>query len=380
MMNKFKLLACLISVMLFASPVFAFVTGTPVPTDSRIKTFVYNANDVYRVLTHYGYQMNIEFGEEEEINTISVGDRSGWQITPDENRIFVRAMEDKAHTNMTVVTDQRTYQFDLYSAQPGQQGWDELVYVVRFYYPSDRSHRFAGRSHLPQPMMAAFPSPPVTSAVPPVFQMSQAPVAPPQPMMPSMQAPMQMPSLPPLPPLSAPALPPSSAMAPMPVLPPVSSMPALPPLTMQQAPMMPALPQVPMGQPLYSPALPPVSAPPMASPQVMTRPATPVPPVNVARKPFGMIVPPHVAVAPPPKMPHPRAPFIVNEMGKSAQQLAREYPRGSYRNPMLAPRRLPSLERFMKPSAADEFSSSSMNVSPMGLPLPSTAPGSYIQF
>ncbi|MDG1286095.1 MAG: TrbG/VirB9 family P-type conjugative transfer protein [Rickettsiales bacterium] len=377
MMKKLKLLVCLASVVLWATSSFAYVTGTPVPTDSRIKTFVYNANDVYRVLTHYGYQMNLEFGEEEEIETISVGDRSGWQITPDENRIFVRAMEDKAHTNMTVITSERTYQFDLYSAQPGQQGWDELVYVVRFYYPSDSPNQFVSAPQQARPMMAAYPTAPMPQPMMPQMapqMMMPAPML--QPMMPQMAPQMpsmsMLPALPALPPLSAPAF---SSMAQLPPM--FGSMAPQPSIAMQR----PQLPQMPMGQPLYSPALPPVSAPPMASPQMMMRPATPVPPVNVARKPFGMIVPPHVAVAPPPKMPHPRAPFIVNEMGKPAQQLAREYPQGSYRNPLLAPRRLPSLDRFMKPSAADEFSSSSsMNVSPMGLPLPSAAPGGYIQF
>lgn len=376
-------------VMFFALPVMAYVTGTPVPTDSRIKTFVYNANDVYRVLTHYGYQMNIEFGDEEEIETISVGDRSGWQITPDGNRLFVRAMDDKAHTNMTVITEERTYQFDLYSAKPGEQGWDELVYVVRFYYPPETGTQFAA-SQPAAPMMTGFPMTPV-NAMPAPPPMNMPMIAPPAPMppMPMASAPLLPPMAPPA--LAAPTMPPMMAPTPMPM-----PAPAMPPMAMAPAPMMPpmmappalptpsiappALPSLPMGTPLYSPALPPVAPPPMATPQIMSRPATTVPPVNIARKPFGMIVPPHMAVAPPPRMPHPRAPFVANEMTKGAQRLARKYPKGSYKNPVLAPRMLPSLERILRPEEAAELSASQMNVSPMGLPLPSTAPGGYIQF
>lgn len=134
---------CLLLLLLLLGPINAqaFQQGTPIPTDSRIKTFVYNQNDVYRLLTHYGYQLNIEFGNEESIKTISVGDRSGWQITPAGNRLFVRGMEDESHTNMTVITDKRSYQFDLYSAVPGQRDWSELVYVVRFYYPEEEKSR-----------------------------------------------------------------------------------------------------------------------------------------------------------------------------------------------------------------------------------------------
>ena len=34
----------------------------PITTDSRIKTLVFNANEVFNITTHYGYQSNIEFG------------------------------------------------------------------------------------------------------------------------------------------------------------------------------------------------------------------------------------------------------------------------------------------------------------------------------
>jgi type IV secretion system protein VirB9 len=127
-----------VAALVAPSGAFSYGIGTPLTTDSRIKTFVFNENDVYRLLTHYGYQLNIEFGNKEEIETISVGDRTGWQIIPAGQRLFVRAMEDKAHTNMTVVTNRHAYQFDLYSSPPGEQGWDELVYVVRFYYPEEQ--------------------------------------------------------------------------------------------------------------------------------------------------------------------------------------------------------------------------------------------------
>lgn len=106
-------------------------------TDSRIKTFVYNENDVYSILTHFGYQTNIEFGPGEEVDTVSVGDRIGWQIIPAGSRLFIRAMEENARTNMTVVTSKRAYQFDLKASATDGKKQEELVYVARFYYPSE---------------------------------------------------------------------------------------------------------------------------------------------------------------------------------------------------------------------------------------------------
>ena len=84
-------------------------TAQPITSDSRIKTFVYNPNEVFTITTHYGYQSNIEFGPKETIDTISVGDRVGWQIIPAGRRLFIRAMEENAHTNMTIVTNMRAY-------------------------------------------------------------------------------------------------------------------------------------------------------------------------------------------------------------------------------------------------------------------------------
>ena len=123
--------------LLLFSPLMA-QSGTPIVTDSRIKTFVYNENDVFTVLTHYGYQSNIEFGKGESVQTVSVGDRIGWQVVPAGRRLFIKAMEEKAHTNMTVVTNKRAYQFDLRASdQEPLHPDEELVYVVRFYYPED---------------------------------------------------------------------------------------------------------------------------------------------------------------------------------------------------------------------------------------------------
>ncbi len=132
-------------------PLASAHAAQPIVTDSRIKTFVYNANEVFSVTTEYGYQSNIEFADNEMIDTISVGDRVSWQIIPAGRRLFIRAMEDNAHTNMTVITNRRAYQFDLRaSTATSTIGSEQLVYVVRFFYP--------GESAGPAPMAGSFTS------------------------------------------------------------------------------------------------------------------------------------------------------------------------------------------------------------------------------
>lgn len=119
--------------MLFiCSSAFAFL---PVPTDSRIKTLIYNENDVYHIVVHYGYQSSIEFAKNEEIEATSLGTSYAWKYSAVGRRLFITALEGSAHTNMTVITNKRTYHFDLESKDPGEGVDDELVYVVRFFYP-----------------------------------------------------------------------------------------------------------------------------------------------------------------------------------------------------------------------------------------------------
>jgi P-type conjugative transfer protein VirB9 len=139
----------MIAVLLLASGLWPLVShaAQPIVSDSRIKTFVYNPNEVFAVTTHYGYQSNIEFADKEIIDTVSVGDRIGWQIIPAGRRLFIRSMEENAHTNMTVVTNLRAYQFDLRSsASDAVFGSEQLTYVVRFFYPEENT-RSSGYSN-----------------------------------------------------------------------------------------------------------------------------------------------------------------------------------------------------------------------------------------
>ena len=68
-----------ILVILFSCFAFnsSFCQNVPVTTDSRIRTLVYNPNEVYQLKFYYGYQSFIEFSEDEEIEMISVGERKG---------------------------------------------------------------------------------------------------------------------------------------------------------------------------------------------------------------------------------------------------------------------------------------------------------------
>lgn len=125
--------------LILASSIQSAAAPRPIAVDSRIKTLVYSGNEVFRIVIHYGYQTSIEFAEHEEVQTISMGNNFAWQVTPLDNRLFIKPLEESIITNMTVITNLRAYQFEVQSKSLSYAADEELVYVLRFFYP-DSEH------------------------------------------------------------------------------------------------------------------------------------------------------------------------------------------------------------------------------------------------
>jgi type IV secretion system protein VirB9 len=123
----------LLSTLLLVASGFA-QAEIPIATDKRIKTYVYHPSDVYLITISPGFQTSIEFGEGEQIQTISVGDSFSWLLNPVGSRLFIKPLENNIRTNMTIITNMRTYQFDILSSSE-TEFMNNIAYVVRFYYP-----------------------------------------------------------------------------------------------------------------------------------------------------------------------------------------------------------------------------------------------------
>lgn len=111
---------------------------TPTTMDSRIKTIVYNPNEVIELTFHYGFQSFIELNDDEEISVISLGEAYPWKITEVGKRIFIRPTQINANTNMTIITSKRIYMFQIRSDSYEGKGDEELIYSVRFFYPDQK--------------------------------------------------------------------------------------------------------------------------------------------------------------------------------------------------------------------------------------------------
>ena len=109
-----------------------FSTTAQAAVDPRLKSVHYEADKVVQVQGRLGYQSMIEFGQVRSIENVAVGDSAAWQVTPNKraNLLFLKPLMGKARTNMTVVTDQRVYLFDLSVASSG----NTPMYNLRFTY------------------------------------------------------------------------------------------------------------------------------------------------------------------------------------------------------------------------------------------------------
>jgi type IV secretion system protein VirB9 len=63
-----------------------------------------------------------------------MGDPTGWQISPQGGSIFLKPTEVDANTNMVIITDKRTYYFEMYSKEAQDINDPELAFATRFIY------------------------------------------------------------------------------------------------------------------------------------------------------------------------------------------------------------------------------------------------------
>jgi type IV secretion system protein VirB9 len=104
------------------------------PADPRLVHRQYDPAEVVRIEGKPNVQATIKFGDNEMIENVAIGDSNSWQVTPNKraNLLFVKPLTAKAATNMTVVTDRRTYLFDLVTTSKANP-----LYVLSFIYPDE---------------------------------------------------------------------------------------------------------------------------------------------------------------------------------------------------------------------------------------------------
>jgi type IV secretion system protein VirB9 len=116
--------------------VHAAVVPRPGFADPHIQSVDYDPDQLVLLKGQLGYQIMIEFGPGERLESVSIGDSLGWQVTPNRNAsvLFLKPLERNAATNMNVVTSQRRYAFEL-GVLPKGARTTTAPYILRFIYP-----------------------------------------------------------------------------------------------------------------------------------------------------------------------------------------------------------------------------------------------------
>lgn len=102
--------------------------------DNRVQFYDYNANQVFVVNTQAGLSTLIQLEPDEVIegnNTgLGMGDAEAWSLAVKGNNIFLKPAQALPDTNMVIVTNKRSYAFQLTTSAPSR-----VSYIVRFNYP-----------------------------------------------------------------------------------------------------------------------------------------------------------------------------------------------------------------------------------------------------
>jgi type IV secretion system protein VirB9 len=114
------------------------------PFDSRLRVIDYNKHDVVKLETFYGVTTHVQFGDDEAITDVAIGDDLAWNVVPRGNHLFIKPKEQKADTNVTVITNKRVYSFALVVAKRSirdSKAWKnpKLVYGLSFRYPAEEA-------------------------------------------------------------------------------------------------------------------------------------------------------------------------------------------------------------------------------------------------
>lgn len=147
------------AVTLIATALPAHAADTPpVPAvehavDPHIRYVDYDPDQVVRLTGYTGYQIVVEFGPDEHVETVGTGDASGWQVTPNGagTVMFLKPVVAGRTTNLAVITNRRRYNLELIARSGARVPAARIVYALRFRYREDEE-RLAAAQAAPPPL------------------------------------------------------------------------------------------------------------------------------------------------------------------------------------------------------------------------------------
>lgn len=142
--------AVFVAAALLVTPtgVLALDAPKPGPSDPRIKVIDYDPWAVVKVTGVFRTATQIQFGDDETILHVAVGDATGWDVAAEKNILFVKPKAPRGPTNLIVTTSRgaetRNYTFELSTrAGSSSRATSDTVFVLRFRYRADETAKAA---------------------------------------------------------------------------------------------------------------------------------------------------------------------------------------------------------------------------------------------
>lgn len=109
-------------------------------TDPRVRTALFNSDEVYRLHGYVGYEIDVQFEKNEVFVGLGAGDIEGLSFVAQDNHLFIKPRAANVWTNLTVLTSRRQYQFDYSSSARRPSVADaDAIYALHFNYPPEPS-------------------------------------------------------------------------------------------------------------------------------------------------------------------------------------------------------------------------------------------------
>lgn len=137
-----------LAVLMLAATAHAAQEPEPSRGDPRIRYVTYDPNNVVLIYSKIGASLLIQFEMDEQLVDMVGGDVEAWGAasTKARNGIFLKPAGLAPETNIQVITNRRTYNFEIKLAPKGKSNY----LTVRFRYPNEAQASFSASSEAHQ--------------------------------------------------------------------------------------------------------------------------------------------------------------------------------------------------------------------------------------
>lgn len=115
--------------------------------DARLRSVIYDPQQIIRLQGYVGYQIDLEFALDERFANLAAGDTAALDVAAIDQHLLIKPRTALVGTNITIFTNRRVYHVQYRAARsiPIPPTHD-VVYAVRFVYPMDVEAPAAAKS------------------------------------------------------------------------------------------------------------------------------------------------------------------------------------------------------------------------------------------